>query len=68
MNCLTPEAISSYVRASMEARQEAARMSAAYARPSFAERISSQIDLGRLLDIFRRNFRRKPKVRVYDAG
>jgi len=66
MNCLTPEAIASYVRVSMEARQAAAEMNAAYARPSAAERISNRIDLQRLQETFLQSLKRLPKVRVYD--
>jgi hypothetical protein len=68
MNCLTPEAISSYVRASMEARQAASEMTVAYARPSLAERFSNHINLRRLLETIRQSLKRVPKVRIYDAG
>ncbi len=67
MNCLTPEAISSYVRISMKARQEASELDAAYAQPGLAQRISNQIDLRRLDDAIRRAIPRTPKARIYDS-
>jgi hypothetical protein len=68
MNCWTPEAIARYAEASIEARREACEMRAAYARSSFAERISGRVNLRRLLEFFRQSYERIPRVRVHDAG
>ena len=67
MNCLTPEAIISYARASMEAQQAASELRAAYARPRSVERNINQINLRRLLETIRQSLKRMPKVRAYDA-
>ncbi len=54
MNCMTPEAIYAYARASMEARQEASSQGATIAWPSLADIRSKGIDLRRIAGAIRR--------------
>ncbi len=67
MNCWTPEAIASYAKATMEARREASEMSAAYAQPGLAARLSKALKKRRLLETFRKALRRRYGERVPDA-
>ena len=58
MNCMTPEAIYAYARASMEARQEASSQGATIAWPGLADIRSIGIDLRRIAGAIRRTIPR----------
>ena len=67
MICMTPEAIASQARISMEARQEASRQGAPFAWPGLVGRLLKAIDLRRLADAIRRAIPRTPRARIYDS-
>jgi len=67
MICMTPEAIASYARISMEARQEASRQGAHFAWPGLIGRLLNGINLSRFADAIRRAIPRTPRARIYDS-
>ncbi len=67
MICMTPEAIASYARISMEARQEASKQGAPFAWPGLVDRLPKGIDLRRLVDAIRRTVPGKLRARIYDS-
>ena len=67
MICMTPEAIASYSRISMEARREASMQGAPLAIPRFVGRLLNGIDLRRFADAIQRAIPRTPIARIYDS-
>lgn len=67
MICMTPEAIASYARISMEARQEASKQGAPFVWPGLVDRLPKGIDLRRLVDAIRRTVPGKLRARIYDS-